>query len=59
MNPKLSGVSRYYSKDEGAGITGEESRCFSYALRDKEVVNYKFSVQKSRTRQNLNVDLWK
>ena len=36
------------TRDERAGITGEDSRSLSYTCRDKEMVNYTFSVQKSR-----------
>ena len=35
------------TRDERAGITGEDSRSLSYTCRDKEMVNYTFSVQKS------------
>ena len=36
------------TRDERAGITGEDSRSLSYTCRDKEMVSYTFSVQKSR-----------
>ena len=43
---------------EQVSITGEECRNLSNAWKHKEVVNYKFSAQKSRTKFKCPLDKW-